>query len=157
MASIFPAGPQCRKPPDPHRGQPLLAVPEARAAGKGLEGDRYFLGRGSLSRCPGQGRQVTLIEHEALEAVRREHGIDLRGGLARRNVVTEGVDLGDRKGQKVRIGAALFRAVQPCQPCADLERKTRPGTFAALKGRGGLRAEVIEGGTLRVGGAVEFL
>ena len=126
-------------------------------AGKGLEGDRYLLGRGSLSSWPGPGRQMTLIEHEALEAVRREHGIDLGDGLARRNLVTQGVDLRDRNGQKFRIGAALFRAVQPCQPCAYLERKTRASAFAALKGRGGLRAEVLEGGLIRVGDAVEFL
>jgi MOSC domain-containing protein YiiM len=139
-------------------GQPLLAVREVLAvAGKGLEGDRYFLGRGSLSRWPGPGRQVTLIEHEALEAVRKEYGIDFDGGLARRNIVTAGVSLVDRQGQKLRIGTALFRAVMPCQPCAYLERKTQVGAFAALKGRGGLRAELLEGGAIRVGDAVEFL
>ena len=37
------------------------------------------------------------------------------------------------------------------------QRKTQAGAFAALKGRGGLRAEVLEGGLIRVGDAVEFL
>jgi MOSC domain-containing protein YiiM len=142
----------------PVRGQPLLAVPEVLAvAGKGLEGDRYCLGRGSLSRWPGPGRQVTLIEHEALEEVCKKHGIDLDGGLARRNIVTDGVSLGDLNGRKFRIGTALFRGVMLCQPCAYLERKTQVGAFAALKGRGGLRAEVLEGGIIRVGDAVEVL
>jgi MOSC domain-containing protein YiiM len=63
----------------------------------------------------------------------------------------------DREGQKFRIGAALLRAVMPCQPCASMERKTQAGAFAALKGRGGLRAEVLEGDLIRVGDAVEFL
>jgi MOSC domain-containing protein YiiM len=142
----------------PARGQPLLAVPEVRAvAGKGLEGGRYFLGKGRLSRWPGPGRQVTLIAHEALEAVREEYEIDLGGGLARRNIVTAGVALAGQQGQKFRIGSALFHAVVPCRPCAYLERKTQVGAFAALKGRGGLRAEVLEGGIIRVGDAVEFL
>jgi MOSC domain-containing protein YiiM len=142
----------------PVRGQPLLAVPEVLAvAGEGLEGDRYFLGRGSLSRWPGPGRQVTLIEQEALEAVRLEHGIDLGDGKARRNIVTAGVDLRDRSGEKFRIGTALCRAVLPCQPCAYLERKTQAGAFAAMKGRGGLRAEVLEGGVIRVGEPIEFM
>jgi MOSC domain-containing protein YiiM len=142
----------------PVRGQPLLAVPEVRAvAGRGLEGDRYFLGRGSLSRWPGPGRHVTLIEHEALEAVRREHGLDLGGGLSRRNIVTVGVALGDRQGQRFRIGTALFRAVLACQPCGYLERKTQAGVLAALKGRGGLRAEVLQDGVIRVGDVIEFL
>jgi MOSC domain-containing protein YiiM len=142
----------------PVRGQPLLAVPEVVAvAGKGLEGGRYFLGRGSLSRWPGPGRQVTLIEREALEAVRKEDGIDLGGGLGRRNIVTAGVSLVDQQGQKFRIGTALFRAVIVCQPCAYLERKTQVGAFAALKGLGGLRAAVLEDGIIRSGDAVEFL
>ncbi len=60
----------------PKRGQPLVGVAEVKAvAGRGLEGDRYCLGRGSLSRWPGPGRHVTLIEQEALDAVRREFGI----------------------------------------------------------------------------------
>ena len=53
--------------------------------------ERIRLGRGSLSRWPGPGRHVTLIEEEALEAVRREHDLDLGGGLSRRNLVTAGV------------------------------------------------------------------
>ena len=143
----------------PNRSQPLVAVAEVQAvAGKGLEGDRYFLGRGSLSRWPGPGRQVTLIEHEALEAIRRDYGFELKGGLSRRNIVTAGVTLDDRQGQKFRVGTtALFRVVQPCQPCAYLERKTQAGVFTALKGRGGLRAEVLEDGIIRVGDAIEFL
>jgi MOSC domain-containing protein YiiM len=63
----------------------------------------------------------------------------------------------DRKGKKFGIRTAAFRAELPCQPCAYLERKTQVGAFAALKGRGGLRAEVFEGGTIRVGDAVEYL
>jgi MOSC domain-containing protein YiiM len=140
------------------RSQPLLAAPEVQAvAGKGLECDRYLLGRGSLSRWPRPGRQVTLIEHEALKAVRWEHSIDLGGGRARRNLVMAGVDLRDRQSQQFRIGTALFRAVMPCQPCAYLERKTQAGAFAALKGRGGLRTEMLEGGIIRVGVAVEIV
>ena len=37
-------------------GQPMDTVPEARAvAGRGLEGDRYFLGTGYYSGKPGEG------------------------------------------------------------------------------------------------------
>jgi MOSC domain-containing protein YiiM len=142
----------------PKRGQPLVGVAEVQAiAGKGLEGDRYCLGRGSLSRWPGPGRHVTLIEQEVLDAVRREHGIDLGGGRSRRNIVTVGVNLRDRRGQNLRIGTAVFKAGIPCSPCGYLERKTQPGVMVALKGRGGLRAEVVEGGSIRVGDVIEFL
>src|SRR5688500_9082 len=57
----------------------------------GLAGDRYAAGVGSFSRWPGSGRAVTLIESEALAAIRRECGLDFAGGLHRRNVVTAGV------------------------------------------------------------------
>ena len=38
-------------------------------AGQGLEGDRYFDGTGHWSKTPGVGREVTLIEIEAIEAL----------------------------------------------------------------------------------------
>jgi MOSC domain-containing protein YiiM len=56
-----------------------------------------------------------------------------------------------------RVGTALFKAGIPCAPCGYLERKTQAGVMAALKGRGGLRAEVLQEGVIRVGDLVEFL
>src|SRR5260370_29061206 len=62
-------------------------------AGTGLEGDRYFTGIGTFSKSPGAGREVTLIEVEAIEALEREKNISLHAGEARRNLVTRGVPL----------------------------------------------------------------
>jgi MOSC domain-containing protein YiiM len=130
----------------------MVAVPQVVAVpGKGLEGDRYFLGRGSFSRWPGAGRAISLIASEAIEAVRLERGIDLGDGRSRRNIVTEGIDLASLQGRKFRIGTALLKGVRECQPCMHLERLTGPGVFEALKGRGGWRAEVIEGGVITAG------
>jgi len=138
--------------------QPLDPVAEVRAlAGQGLEGDRYCLGRGSLSRWPGAARQVSLIEREALDAVLQAHGIDLHQGRSRRNLVTEGIALAALKGQTFRIGTAVLRGVGLCQPCAFLERLTIAGAFAALKGRGGLRAEILVEGVIRVGDSIEVV
>jgi len=142
----------------PRARQPLEAVVSVQAVpGKGLEGDRYFLGRGALSRWPGPGRALSLIEWEVVEAVHREQGIDLGEGRARRNVVTVGVSLAALQGRRFRVGAVLLRGVGPCSPCRYLERLTGPGVFEALKGRGGLRAEVLEEGVLRVGDPIEVL
>jgi MOSC domain-containing protein YiiM len=129
-----------------------IPVPDVRAlAGQGLEGDRYALGVGSFSRWPGGGRAVSLIEAEALDAIHHETGIDLREGRSRRNLVTRGVRLTQLVGRTFRIGTAVFRGDRPCQPCKFLERLTAPGAFAALNGRGGLRADVIETGVVRPG------
>jgi MOSC domain-containing protein YiiM len=140
----------------PSLGQPPQAVGAARAVpGRGLEGDRYFLGLGYYSQAPGVQRAATLIEWEVLEAVRRECGLDLGDGRHRRNLVTRDVPLAGLQGRTFRIGKALFRGDGPCAPCRYLERLVGPGLFGALKGRGGLRAAVVEEGVVCVGDTVE--
>src|SRR3954454_1707411 len=130
---------------------PMTRIEEAHlAAERGIEGDRYFDGTGSFSRWPGTGRQVTLIEQETIDAVFADHGVDLRAGQSRRNLVTRGVRLADLNGQFFRIGDALLHGSREAAPCDHLERLV-PGSFAALKGRGGLRAEIMEGATIRPG------
>lgn len=117
---------------------------------RGIEGDRYFTGDGSFSRWEGSGRAITLIEQETIDAVVREHGIDLTNGQSRRNLVTRGVRLDQLDGQFFRIGGVLLHGARECAPCKYLERLV-PGSFEALKGRGGLRAEIIEEGMIRIG------
>ena len=142
----------------PEAGAAPSAVGAAVAvAGRGLEGDRYFLGVGSFSRWLGEGRAVTLIEQEAIDAIRRDHGIDLGAGRSRRNVVTAGVVLAELVGRRFRLGTALLRGARLAAPCRYLERRVAPGTYDAMKGRGGLRADVLEGGLIRVGDALELV
>jgi MOSC domain-containing protein YiiM len=142
----------------PHARKSLMSVSEVRAVPeRGLEGDRYFFARGSFSRWPGAGRAVSLIDEEVLEAIRREHGIDLAEGRHRRNLVVAGVSLPDLKDRTFRIGTAVFRGVRPCAPCRYLENITETGVFDALMGRGGFRADVIEEGIVRVGDTLELL
>ena len=132
-----------------------VSVAEARVVlGRGLEGDRYFFGAGSFSRWPGEGRAVTLIEEEAVDAIRREHGFDLGNGVHRRNIVTAGIVLADLIGKRFRIGDVLLRGARAAAPCRHLERLTAPGVFDAMTGRGGLRADVVEGGLIRMGDEV---
>jgi MOSC domain-containing protein YiiM len=136
----------------------LRAVEEILAiAGAGLDGDRYQLRRGSFSRWPGDGRAVSLIAAEAIEAISAETGLDLSNGRSRRNVVTRGVDLATLNGKKFRIGRAVFRGTRLCTPCKYLNRLVGPGAFDALKGRGGLRADILESGVIRVGDEVHTL
>ena len=123
---------------------------------RGLEGDRYFLGLGAFSRWPGEGRAVTLIEAEAVEAIRAEAGVDLSDGRHRRNLVSRGVRLPDLLGKTFRVGGAVLRGSRLCLPCRYLERLVAPGLYGAMRGnRGGLRAEVVEGGEIAVGDAIE--
>jgi MOSC domain-containing protein YiiM len=134
----------------------LEGVPQIRAVpGRGLEGDRYFFGTGTYSRHPGSGREVTLIEAEAIEAIAREAGITLPAGASRRNIVTRGVPLNHLVGERFRIGEVLLEATRLCEPCAHLEALTGKGVLGALVHRGGLRTVILKEGTIRVGDPVE--
>jgi MOSC domain-containing protein YiiM len=119
--------------------------------GVGLEGDRYATATGTYSDRGGPHRQVTLIEREVIANVNDESGVELAEHETRRNLVTEGVPLLHLIGRTFRIGDFVFRGIKSAPPCVHLEKLTRPGVRAALENRGGLRAEILSGGTLRLG------
>lgn len=126
-------------------------------AGVGLEGDRYATRRGSFSEKPKPGRQVTLIEAEAIEALERELGMVLAPGETRRNIVTREVALNHLVGREFTVGEVRLRGFELCEPCASLARMTgKPQILPGLIHRGGLRAEILEGGVIRVGDPVRF-
>lgn len=135
---------------------PAVAVSRARAIpGKGLEGDRYFHQAGTFSNKPGPDREVTLIEIEALEALNRDYQVELHPGSARRNIVTRGIPLNHLVGRDFRVGEATLRGVRLCEPCSHLERLTAAGVERGLAHRGGLRAQVVTPGLIRVGDAIQ--
>ncbi len=150
----------------PQGSAPMVSVPEARAVtGRGLEGDRYFLGTGFYSQRPSYGgREVTLIETETLEALfggvlnaaGETLGIKLDPGQSRRNIATAGVPLNHLVGRRFRVGAVLMRGTRLCEPCKHLEELTRPGVMGGLIHRGGLRAQILADGLIRVGDPIEL-
>jgi MOSC domain-containing protein YiiM len=124
----------------------LAPVESVRAvAGCGLEGDRHFRPNGAK---PGQA--LTLIEAEALEDV------NLTGPQARRQVVVRGVRLNDLVGKRFRVGEVECVGVELCEPCLHLQSMTRPGIIDDLLHRGGLNADILVGGTIAIGDAVEI-
>lgn len=133
-------------------GEPMFSLELAELEkNHGIIGDRYHLGKGTFSRWQRPNRAVSLIEFEALGAIKQETGIDLSAGRHRRNLVTAGVTLSDLIGGHFRIGTVLSRASATCPPCRYLERLLGSGTFEALRNRGGIRAEVIESGIVKRG------
>ncbi len=132
--------------------QPMRAAQQVRlVAGEGVDGDRYS-DAGTWSRKQGPQRQVTLIESEALEAARRDYGLSLEPADTRRNIVTAGVALNHLVGRTFVAGAATLRGLKLCEPCSHMERLCgKTGAARALVHRGGLNAEVLTGGRLRVG------
>jgi MOSC domain len=141
--------------------QPMRTISTAQAIpGRGLDGDRYAAGTGTFGPRSGRrsGYDLTLIEAEALDELTLPDGMPLSYADARRNVVTRGIDLNDLVGQRFRIGPdveCIGRRL--CEPCAHLERLTRRGVLRGLIHRGGLRADIVTGGTISHGDAIEPL
>lgn len=136
---------------------PMESVEMIRAVPGGLEGDRYLTGEGFYS--PYDVCEVTFIEAEAIDEIRAEFDIDLTDGRHRRNVVTRGVDVHDLLETTFRVGDAVFRGTRPRPPCAHVEEVAdEENVMRALKNRrGGICADVVTEGTVRVGDDVEVV
>jgi MOSC domain-containing protein YiiM len=122
----------------------LWTVESVRAvAGQGLEGDRHFHPEGAPA-----GQALTLVEAENVEAV------GLEPGATRRQVTVRGVDLNALVGKRFRVGDVECLGVELCEPCSHLESMTRPGIIKELLHRAGINADIVVGGTIRVGDPV---
>jgi MOSC domain-containing protein YiiM len=143
---------------------PMQSVGEARAVpGRGLEGDRYFLGTGFYSKkaSPG-GREVTLIEIESVEALNggiidsdgHRYALKLAAADSRRNIATTGVPLNHLVDREFWVGHVRLRGTRLCEPCKHLDELTQPGVMGGLVHRGGLRAQILNDGVIRVGDAI---
>ena len=133
----------------------MQSVSEARAVpGLGLEGDRYFAHQGTFSK-PEPDRELTLIEVEAVEAMKTELDVDYGLGDSRRNIVTRGVPLNHLVGREFWIGEVRARGLKLCEPCGHLARLSHEKVLPGLVHRGGLRAQILTEGMIRVGQAVK--
>lgn len=138
---------------------PMKAVDYVIAApGKGLVNDRYSELKGAFQRGKLKPEQeVTLIEKEALDAALRDYELEIGHADSRRNLLTEGVPLNHLVGADFRVGEVRLKGIKLCEPCSYLEGLTQPGVETALRHRGGLRAQIVAGGIIRVGDRVSLV
>ena len=133
------------------RLEPMAAAPEIRAlAGCGIEGDRYCREEGTFSK-KSPSNQMTLIETEALDGAAQEYGFAIAAEESRRNVLTRGMALNHLVGREFTIGSVRLRGLKLCEPCSHLERLAGKEMIKALRHRGGLRAEILNDGVIKVG------
>ena len=102
-----------------------------------------------------RGYDLTLIESEVLDSLRLGEGARLAPEESRRNLVVRGIDLNALVGREFGIGAVRALGQRLCEPCVHLQRLTHPGVVAGLVHRGGLRADLLSSGEIRLGDAVE--
>jgi MOSC domain-containing protein YiiM len=131
-------------------GPPKSVAQATAVPGAGLEGDRYALKLGTFYK-PAPDHELTLIEAEAIEALRRDYQVELAAGDARRNIVTRDVPLNHLVGKEFAIGDVRIRGIRLCEPCDHLQKVTGKPLIKALLHRGGLRAQILTQGTVSVG------
>jgi hypothetical protein len=136
-----------------HGSAEAIAHTSVTARPGGIDGDRYQEGTGTFSTAPRRvGQDITLIEAEALDELEAK-GLSIAPEQARRNVVTRGIDLDALIGKPFRIGEVSCFGQRRAEPCAHLERLT-PGTLRHLVHRGGIRADILQPGTINIGDAI---
>jgi hypothetical protein len=135
----------------PAAGEPAQAVDSARAIpGQGLEGDRHVVGTGTFpSGLPGSA--LTLIEAEVCESFTPALNADEH----RRNVVTRGIELNDLVGHEFTVGEVRCRGMRLCEPCTVVDGYSGRSILRPLVHRGGLRADILDDGTIRIGDSVK--
>jgi MOSC domain-containing protein YiiM len=139
---------------------PMQLVETAQAvAGRGLAGDRYAAKAGTFTPADGTGvgYDLTLVQAEVLDDLLLDEDRRLGYAEARRNLVTRGIDLNALVGRRFRVGEVECLGQRLCEPCSHLERLTTKGVLRGLIHRGGLRADVVTGGSIVVGATIETL
>ena len=130
----------------PARRKPMVAVEHAAIELTGLVGDRR--------ESPGK-RAVSLIQWEHLPVIASLLGKDtVAPEQLRRNIAVSGINLLGLRKSEFRVGSALLRGTGLCAPCSRMEEELGRGGYSAVRGHGGITAEVIEEGTVGIGSEI---
>lgn len=123
--------------------------------GVGIKGDRYAAECGFYSHLPEPGRQITLFEIETLQALKRDHDVDLEPHEHRRNITVQGVPLSHLVGKWFWVGGTLLEATRLSTPCKHIEDVTGKVISRWLIHRCGLNCIILKGGKVLLGDVVK--
>ena len=126
--------------------------------GKGIFGDRYYNQEGTFSN-KGEiqpDRDVTLIEIEKIDALNKEHNLNITAEDLRRNIVVTNCDLNSLVGKEFQIGEVVLKGLRLCEPCKYLSNKLdNEQVLSQMVHKAGLRAQIIKGGSIDLNSQVE--
>ena len=129
----------------------MVSLLEVKAvAGQGLFGDRNFGRQGGSA----PDKHLTLIEREKIDDFVRTTGLPFSAEDSRRNLLTGGIDLNALLGREFYVGVVKVKALELCEPCSLLAKRTHRQVLWGLLHRGGLRCRIMTDGVIRVGDAV---
>jgi MOSC domain-containing protein YiiM len=120
-------------------------------AGRGGGGAGYF--RTEAGGDPTE--EVTLFSLDDLDDARREFDADIGPADLRRNLMTSGIDLDGLLGATFQVGDVVLEGLETNPPCAHLEQLAGKKLLKPLARRGGIRARIVSGGTIRSGDTIE--
>lgn len=132
----------------PARKEPLVSLPRAKINLTGIEGDHR--------NKPGK-RTVTLIQSEHLSVIASlcaNETSPIDPARLRRNIVVSGISLMGLRNREFRIGNVLLRGAGLCAPCSRMETELGHGGYNAMRGHGGICAEVLEEGEIELNQSV---
>lgn len=126
-------------------GHATVEVDEvACVAGCGIEGDRFFNFKKDYAG------QITFFEMEVYEGLCSQFPlVNKPPGVFRRNILTRGVELRTLIGKEFEVQGIRFLGTQESKPCHWMNEAFAPGAEEALRGKGGLRAQILSDGLLR--------
>lgn len=128
-------------------------------AGKGIFGDRYYNQEGTFSN-KGEiepDRDVTLIEIEKIDALNKEHNLDITAEDFRRNIVVSNCDLNSLVDKEFQIGEVVLKGLRLCEPCKYLSDKlNNKEVLSQMIHKAGLRAQIIKSGSIDLNSQLEI-
>jgi MOSC domain-containing protein YiiM len=131
----------------PERRAPLLSLSTVVINETGIEGDH---------RVKAGKRAVSLIQWEHFPVIASlANKEDVTPEELRRNFVVGGINLLGLRNRTFRIGNALLKGTGICAPCSRMEENLGPGGYAAVRGHGGITADIISPGEVSLEDQVE--
>mgnify|MGYP003111117739 FL=1 len=130
----------------PERRVPMRVVSSVRISENGIEGDHR--------QKPGK-RAVSLIQWEHVPVIAALVGrAELAPDLLRRNIAIAGINVLGLRNQTFRMGSVILRGTGVCAPCSRMEEALGKGGYAAVRGHGGITADIITPGDVGIGDRV---